>query len=76
MDWSGWSDPTHGLTQRWGAAVAYHVGVKWIWLNQGDKRNPDATLETASFSPVIFADEAFAVTLSRTMRDSGVESSP
>jgi len=56
MDWSGWSDPTNSLTQRWGAAVAYHNGFKWIWLNAGSKQN--STLEMFSVDPV-FADEQY-----------------
>lgn len=34
-DWEGWSDPDNSLTRRWGAAVRYHVGFKWLWLNGG-----------------------------------------
>jgi hypothetical protein len=60
MDWSGWSDPNNGLTMRWGAAVAYHAGFKWIWLNTGIRQNVVTTLEMVTVSNVVFADEEFA----------------
>ncbi|KAJ7093079.1 hypothetical protein C8R44DRAFT_646136 [Mycena epipterygia] len=55
MEWKGWSDPTDPLTIRWGPAVTYHVGFKWIWLNKGKGNIPDMTTTS-----VIFADEEFA----------------
>ncbi|KAJ6606655.1 hypothetical protein DFH09DRAFT_15462 [Mycena vulgaris] len=55
MEWAGWSDPTDPLTVRWGPAVAYHVGFKWIWLNQGKENIPNITTTS-----VVFADEQFA----------------
>jgi len=61
MDWSGWSDLDNSLTIRWGAAVAYHAGFKWIWLNTGTRKNPLATLEMVTISNVTFADEEFAM---------------
>lgn len=54
MDWEGWSRPDDILTQRWGAAMKYHVGFKWIWLNSG---KGTMQMETTS---VLFADERFA----------------
>lgn len=61
FEWSGWSDPTDLLNQRWGPAVSYHVGVKWIWLNSGKKSHSDATLEMVIRTDIIFADEQFAL---------------
>ncbi|KAJ7734924.1 hypothetical protein DFH07DRAFT_754165 [Mycena maculata] len=55
MEWEGWSDPTNPLTIRWGSAITYHAGFKWIWLNKGTENPPDI-ITTA----VIFADEDFA----------------
>ncbi|KAJ7156116.1 hypothetical protein C8R43DRAFT_884034 [Mycena crocata] len=55
MDWAGWSDPVNALTVRWGPAISYHVGFKWIWLNKGTEDMPDMTT-----IPVVFADEQFA----------------
>lgn len=60
MDWDGWSDPKNPLTIRWGAAVAYHAGFKWIWLNTGTRQNAGATLEMVTISNVVFGDEEFA----------------
>lgn len=60
-DWAGWTDSTNDLSNRWGAAVAYHVGMKWIWLNAGHRHHSTATLEMVTVSDVIFADEAFIV---------------
>jgi hypothetical protein len=57
MEWSGWSDPNNSLTIRWGAAVAYHAGFKWIWLNTGNRL---AKLQMVTVSDVLFADEVFA----------------
>ncbi|KXN87717.1 Glycosyltransferase-like protein LARGE2 [Leucoagaricus sp. SymC.cos] len=54
MDWEGWSNPDDILTQRWGGALKYHRGYKWIWLNSG---KGTLRLETAS---AVFADEQFA----------------
>ncbi|KAF9070328.1 hypothetical protein BDP27DRAFT_1172097, partial [Rhodocollybia butyracea] len=34
MNWEGWLDPTKSVTRRWGPAMFYHHGYKWIWLNQ------------------------------------------
>jgi len=56
MNWLGWNDPENYLNHRWGNAVKYHWGFKWIWLNKGNGENiPDI----ASTS-VVFADELFA----------------
>ncbi|KAF9557668.1 hypothetical protein CPC08DRAFT_736666 [Agrocybe pediades] len=57
LEWPGWSDPSNGLTQRWGSAVSYHKGFKWIWLNKGRKYNPDHTVKVFSVPEVVFADE-------------------
>jgi len=44
-EWQGWESPeddraagTDGLARRWGTAVKYHVGYKWLWLNQCSER--------------------------------------
>ncbi|KAJ7043362.1 hypothetical protein C8F04DRAFT_944400 [Mycena alexandri] len=57
LEWPGWSDPTNPLTVRWGPAVTYHVGFKWIWLNKG---KPNATSPDITTTSVKFADEQFA----------------
>ncbi|KAI0646744.1 hypothetical protein C8Q79DRAFT_999874 [Trametes meyenii] len=57
-DWPGWSDPNDGLAQRWLPAVRYHVGYKWLWLNQPES---NATLTMQTLYDVKFADEVFAV---------------
>jgi hypothetical protein len=57
LDWSGWTDPNNLLNQRWGAAVAYHTGFKWIWLNTGSRDNRVTTLEMVTVPNVGFADE-------------------
>jgi len=57
MDWSGWVDPSNSLTIRWGPAVSYHAGFKWIWLNTGQTSNTEQTLEVFTVSDVVFADE-------------------
>ncbi|TFK42828.1 hypothetical protein BDQ12DRAFT_710052 [Crucibulum laeve] len=56
-EWSGWSDPTNSLAKRWGAAVAYHVGYKWIWLNR--KEGDDTSVDIASHANILFADDQF-----------------
>ncbi|KAH8800565.1 hypothetical protein DL96DRAFT_1508525 [Flagelloscypha sp. PMI_526] len=33
-EWKSWSDHDNKLGRRWGAAVLYHVGFKWIWLSR------------------------------------------
>lgn len=57
-DWPGWSDPHDGLAQRWLPAVRYHIGYKWLWLNE-PASNATLTLET--LHDVKFADELFAI---------------
>jgi hypothetical protein len=52
---------TNSLTKRWHAAVVYHVGAKWIWLNKGDRERRDATLEMETTLEVKFADEKYAI---------------
>ena len=42
---------------RWKAAVDYHVGFKWLWLNRGDA-NSTVDIQTA-IDPQ-FADQRFA----------------
>lgn len=51
-EWPGWDAPTDdhtagtdGLSRRWGTAVKYHVGYKWLWLNRGSDY---ASLEAAN----------------------------
>ncbi|PPQ90127.1 hypothetical protein CVT25_012296 [Psilocybe cyanescens] len=56
-EWPGWSNPNDGLTIRWGSAVAYHKGYKWIWFNQGQKHNSEHTLEMFTIANIKFADE-------------------
>ena len=43
---------------RWNAAVRYHVGFKWIWLNQAS--NNETKLTSEIVSDVKFGDELFA----------------
>ncbi len=57
MDWKGWSDPTDELTIRWGPALSYHVGYKWIWLNKGRPGNPEHVIEMFTISNIVFADQ-------------------
>ena len=57
-EWEGWADDDISLTRRWGAAVHYHVGFKWLWLNQAQNNGTSITLETVYH--VKFADELFA----------------
>ncbi|KAF9001988.1 hypothetical protein BDQ17DRAFT_1357867 [Cyathus striatus] len=56
MEWSGWSDPENGLTKRWGAALQYHVGYKWIWLNTASM---STSMVIQTFPDIIFADEQY-----------------
>ena len=57
-EWPGWSDPNNGLAQRWLPALRYHVGFKWIWLNQAS--NNETKLTSEIVSDVKFGDELFA----------------
>ncbi|KAF9452799.1 glycosyltransferase family 8 protein [Macrolepiota fuliginosa MF-IS2] len=59
MNWEGWSHPDNILAQRWGAALKYHEGYKWIWLNNGG--GSSMQMEATS---VVFADEHFASEIS------------
>lgn len=43
---------------RWSAAVHYHVGFKWLWLNQANTN--DTKLTTETLFDVKFGDELFA----------------
>ncbi|KAH8813637.1 hypothetical protein DL96DRAFT_1472920 [Flagelloscypha sp. PMI_526] len=58
-EWRGWSDSNNKLGRRWGAAVLYHVGFKWIWLNRFsfDDSQPKIDIEIAE---VVFEDQKFA----------------
>ncbi|KAH9967909.1 hypothetical protein BC827DRAFT_1258104 [Russula dissimulans] len=56
-DWPEWSNPEVPLTMRWKAAVEYHVGFKWLWLNRGFKKAP---LDILMVINPKFADERFA----------------
>jgi len=56
-DYPEWSNPDYYLTKRWGAAVKYHVGFKWLWLNRGFKKS-SVDIQMV-FNPK-FADELFA----------------
>lgn len=55
-EWAGWDDPTNDLAIRWGPAVRYHAGYKWLWLNQGQK-DSGAAVTTETVFDVRFADE-------------------
>ncbi|KAI9510364.1 hypothetical protein F5148DRAFT_976872 [Russula earlei] len=56
-NWPDWSKPEVGLTIRWKAAVEYHVGFKWLWLNRGRKKFP---MDVQVVLNPKFADERFA----------------
>ncbi|KAI0798132.1 hypothetical protein C8Q75DRAFT_36139 [Abortiporus biennis] len=55
-EWSGWSDPSNSLAKRWSATLNYHVGYKWLWLNQASTNDTILTIETVQ--DVIFLDES------------------
>lgn len=57
-DWPGWDDPNDYLARAWAPAVRYHVGYKWLWLNQ---RRQTATMTIETVEHVVFADEYFAM---------------
>ncbi|KAI0346262.1 hypothetical protein BDW22DRAFT_1323734 [Trametopsis cervina] len=80
-EWPGWEAAvddhtagTEGLARRWGTAIKYHVGYKWLWLARGAEYpsaeaaksskpkngGPNVTIETVQ--NVKFADELFAET--------------
>ncbi|KAI0822673.1 hypothetical protein BC628DRAFT_1326697 [Trametes gibbosa] len=63
-DWPGWSDPNDGLAHRWLPAVRYHVGYKWLWLNQPES---NATLTMQTLHDVKFADEEYALARARNV---------
>ena len=52
-----WSNPESGLAQRWGPAVKYHVGFKWLWLNRGHTESP---VDIQVIVDPLFADQRFA----------------
>jgi len=52
-----WSEPEGSLAMRWGPAVSYHVGFKWIWLNRGYAESP---VDIEVILDPMFADERFA----------------
>ncbi|KAI0075791.1 hypothetical protein K474DRAFT_1599183 [Panus rudis PR-1116 ss-1] len=56
-EWPGWVDLSQGLGQRWGAAVLYHAGSKWIWLNQAQPNSTSILIQT--HQDVHFADERY-----------------
>ncbi|KAH8813636.1 hypothetical protein DL96DRAFT_1535839 [Flagelloscypha sp. PMI_526] len=58
-EWKSWSDPDNKLGRRWGAAVLYHVGFKWIWLNRFsfDESKPKIDVQIAE---VVFEDQKVA----------------
>jgi hypothetical protein len=58
FDSPDWSDPEWYLSKRWGPAVNYHIGFKWLWLNRGFTKSPVDIQVT--FDP-IFADQRFAL---------------
>jgi len=53
----GWSKPDVSLTKRWGPAVQYHVGFKWLWLNRGHTELP---IDIQVVLDPTFADQRFA----------------
>ena len=57
-EWPKWTDPNDGLAQRWGPAVRYHAGFKWLWLNQAQNNDTKITIETVEH--VKFADQLLA----------------
>ncbi|PPQ74177.1 LOW QUALITY PROTEIN: hypothetical protein CVT26_006759 [Gymnopilus dilepis] len=52
--WIGPVDSTNGLNMRWGAALAYHKGFKWIWLNQG---RDEYLTQLLTVDGILFADQ-------------------
>lgn len=60
-EWDGWDDPEDSLNKRWGAALRYHTGYKWTWLNQSPT-NDNATLIIETVDDVQFADLTYAST--------------
>ncbi len=56
--WEDWSNPESGLAKRWGPAVNYHVGFKWLWLNRGRVESP---VEIQVVTDPLFADQRFAL---------------
>ncbi|KAJ3881520.1 hypothetical protein F5051DRAFT_321635 [Lentinula edodes] len=62
MNWEGWSNSTEAVTRRWGPALSYHHGYKWIWLNRGVKTNNsgDKLVDISANINVVFEDLQFA----------------
>ncbi|KAF5391878.1 hypothetical protein D9757_001635 [Collybiopsis confluens] len=60
MEWDGWSNPEEYVTKRWGPAVSYHHGYKWIWLNQGVQSRTGRMVDVRTLTNVEFADLQFA----------------
>jgi len=56
-DYPEWSNPEFPLTKSWKAAVEYHVGFKWLWLNRGFKKS---LIDIQMHINPKFADERFA----------------
>ncbi|KAJ3896715.1 hypothetical protein GG344DRAFT_85142 [Lentinula edodes] len=51
MNWEGWSNSTEAVTRRWGPALSYHHGYKWIWLNRVDiSANINVVFEDLQFA--------------------------
>lgn len=59
MEWDGWNIPEEPLNQRWGPALRYHDGYKWIWLNKA-KHGP-SKVHVEEHRDVMFADELWAL---------------
>ncbi|KAI0049686.1 glycosyltransferase family 8 protein [Auriscalpium vulgare] len=55
FEWDGWFDADNSLTQRWGSALDYHAGFKWIWLNRGS-----AALRIETVADPVFTDQRYA----------------
>ncbi|GAW07495.1 glycosyltransferase family 8 protein [Lentinula edodes] len=62
MNWEGWSNSTEAVTRRWGPALSYHHGYKWIWLNRSVKTNNsgDKLVDISANINVVFEDLQFA----------------
>lgn len=60
MEWEGWKKPDEAVTKRWGPAMAYHHGYKWIWLNDRTKDGKDTKIDINTNTNAVFADLRFA----------------
>ncbi|KAH8827485.1 hypothetical protein DL96DRAFT_1816461 [Flagelloscypha sp. PMI_526] len=58
-EWTSWSDPENKFNRGWGAAVQYHVGFKWIWLNRFSFDSPKPKVDI-QIAETLFEDQKFA----------------